>query len=75
MISSAATAFVLDFNMTICMLTYSFYEGDTRVMRYAEALAKRGDRVDVIALRRDEQSTEGSCQWCQGLSYSAAFAK
>jgi glycosyltransferase involved in cell wall biosynthesis len=42
--------------MTGCMVTYSFYEGDTRVMRYAEALAARGDQVDVIALRRDGQS-------------------
>jgi glycosyltransferase involved in cell wall biosynthesis/peptidoglycan/xylan/chitin deacetylase (PgdA/CDA1 family) len=36
----------------ICMLTYSIYEVDNRVRRYAEALAKRGDRVDVIALSR-----------------------
>ena len=35
------------------MVTYSFYEGDTRVMRYAEALAERGDEVDVIALGRN----------------------
>ena len=42
--------------MTACMVTYSFYEGDTRVMRYAEALSARGDEVDVIALRRDDQS-------------------
>lgn len=35
------------------MVTYSFYESDGRVMRYAEALAERGDDVDVIALRRD----------------------
>ena len=34
----------------ICMLTYSTYESDNRVRRYAEALAKRGDRVDVIAI-------------------------
>ena len=40
--------------MKVCMVTYSFYEGDTRVMRYAEALAERGDEVDVIALGRDE---------------------
>jgi glycosyltransferase involved in cell wall biosynthesis/peptidoglycan/xylan/chitin deacetylase (PgdA/CDA1 family) len=33
-----------------CMLVYSFYESDNRVMRYAEALVKRGDLVDVIAL-------------------------
>jgi len=32
------------------MIAYSFYENDNRVMRYAEALARRGDQVDVIAL-------------------------
>ncbi|HVU26878.1 MAG TPA: glycosyltransferase, partial [Verrucomicrobiae bacterium] len=36
------------------MLAYSFYESDNRVMRYAKALAVRGDRVDVIALGCDE---------------------
>lgn len=40
----------------ICMVTYSFYESDNRVMRYAEALAARGDSVDVLALRgRNDQ--------------------
>ncbi len=34
----------------ICMLTHSIYETDNRVRRYAEALAKRGDQVDVIAI-------------------------
>ena len=34
----------------ICMLAYTFYETDNRVIRYAESLAKRGDRVDVISL-------------------------
>lgn len=37
------------------MLAYTFYEGDNRVMRYAETLAKRGDHVDVIALRQRGQ--------------------
>jgi glycosyltransferase involved in cell wall biosynthesis len=37
----------------ICMVVYAFYENDTRVMQYADALVGRGDRVDVIALRRD----------------------
>ena len=37
--------------MHVCMLVYSFYESDNRVRRYAEALARRGDRVDVIALQ------------------------
>ncbi|HTD67339.1 MAG TPA: glycosyltransferase [Candidatus Limnocylindria bacterium] len=35
----------------ICMLSYSAYESDNRVMRYAEALAARGDTVDVLALQ------------------------
>jgi glycosyltransferase involved in cell wall biosynthesis len=34
----------------ICMVTHSVYDGDNRVRRYAEALAKSGDLVDVIAL-------------------------
>ena len=38
-----------------CMLSYSFYESDNRVMRYAEALTKRGDDVDVISLREKGQ--------------------
>ena len=44
--------------MRVCMLSYSFYEVDNRVMRYAEALAKRGDHVEVISLRRDGRSAE-----------------
>lgn len=39
--------------MRICMITYSFYESDNRILRYATALAQRGDSVDVLALRRD----------------------
>ncbi|MEN6321050.1 MAG: glycosyltransferase [Syntrophaceae bacterium] len=38
----------------ICMLVYSFYESDNRVMRYAETLTRRGDHVDVIALRKED---------------------
>lgn len=37
------------------MVAYSFYESDNRVRRYAETLVRRGDQVDVIALRRDRQ--------------------
>ncbi len=37
------------------MVAYTFYEADNRVRRYAETLAKRGDEVDAIALRRDGQ--------------------
>src|SRR5258708_11222027 len=39
--------------MRVCMLAYSFYEIDTRIMQYATALAERGDTVDVLALRRE----------------------
>jgi len=39
--------------MRVCMLAYSFYETDARVKQYANALAQRGDSVDVIALRHD----------------------
>ncbi len=39
--------------MRACVLAYTFYEADGRVIRYAEALAERGDRVDVVALRRN----------------------
>jgi glycosyltransferase involved in cell wall biosynthesis len=36
----------------ICMVTHSYFLSDARVSRYAEALANRGDHVDVLALRR-----------------------
>lgn len=35
----------------VCMITHSSYETDNRVTRYAEALAARGDHVDVFSLR------------------------
>lgn len=41
-----------------CMLAYTFYETDGRVMRYAEALAKEGVIVEAIVLRRDGQPEE-----------------
>jgi glycosyltransferase involved in cell wall biosynthesis len=43
--------------LRVGMLTYSFYESDGRVRRYAETLARRGDRVDVISLRNEKQSS------------------
>jgi glycosyltransferase involved in cell wall biosynthesis len=33
----------------ICMLAYSHYESDSRIVRYAKTLAQRGDHVDVVA--------------------------
>jgi glycosyltransferase involved in cell wall biosynthesis len=41
--------------MKVCMVAYSFYEKDNRVRRYAETLVKRGDQVDVLSLRSEEQ--------------------
>lgn len=42
----------------VCMLAYTFYESDGRVMRYAEALAQEGAQVDAIVLRRPGQAHE-----------------
>jgi len=36
--------------MRVCMVAYSFYESDSRIIQYARALRRRGDSVDVIAL-------------------------
>lgn len=36
----------------VCMVAYSFYKTDNRVNRYSEALAERGDIVDVLGLKR-----------------------
>jgi len=41
--------------MHVCMIAYTFYEEDNRVMRYSEALAGRGDKVDVIAASKPGQ--------------------
>ena len=38
------------------MLAYTFYESDNRVMRYAETLAARGDHVDVLSLRQNDDA-------------------
>ena len=40
------------------MLTHSIYESDNRVMRYAEALAERGDEVDVLCVKRDRNQPD-----------------
>ncbi len=44
--------------LRIGMVSYSFYENDNRVMRYAETLAKRGDYVEVFALQREGSPLE-----------------
>ena len=50
----------------VCMVAYTFYESDNRVRRYAEALAKRGDQVDSLALS-DGNSPLGSAE-LQGVT-------
>jgi glycosyltransferase involved in cell wall biosynthesis len=45
--------------LAVCMPTYSFYETDNRVRRYAETLAQAGNHVHVISLRRPGQAKEG----------------
>ncbi len=44
--------------LRVAMVSYSFYETDNRVLRYAETLAKRGDHVDVFSLRGEGKSHE-----------------
>ncbi len=39
--------------MRVCMVAYSFYESDSRIIQYAQALVRRGDAVDIIALSHD----------------------
>lgn len=46
--------------MRACMVTYSVYDGDSRVRRYAETLVKRGYHVDAVALWRGGQPQENS---------------
>ena len=42
--------------MRVCMLAYAFYDDNARIQQYATALTKRGDTVDVFALRRKGQA-------------------
>ena len=39
--------------MRVCMVAYSFYESDSRIIQYARALIDRGDSVEIIALSHD----------------------
>jgi glycosyltransferase involved in cell wall biosynthesis len=39
--------------LNVCMITYSFFESDTRVLQYTSALTARGDVVDVLSLQRE----------------------
>lgn len=49
-------------SLRICMVAYTFYESDNRVMRYAETLAKQGHQVEVFVLQQgDDPSDELLC--------------
>jgi glycosyltransferase involved in cell wall biosynthesis len=50
--------------MKVCHVVYAFYETDTRVRMYAEALSERGDHVDVISLRKEGQAR---CEVVEGV--------
>jgi glycosyltransferase involved in cell wall biosynthesis len=53
--STIATPSLVPFEAKrVCMLTYSDFQSDARVSRYAEALAERGDQVDVLGLGRSQ---------------------
>jgi len=41
------------------MVSYSEYESDSRVRRYAELLIKQGYRVDILSIRQKGQEPEG----------------
>lgn len=46
--------------LNVAMISYSFYESDARVARYAETLARRGDHVDIFSLRQEGQENFGT---------------
>jgi len=39
-------------SLRVCMVAYSFYDYDNRVIRYAETLQREGHHVDVVSLRK-----------------------
>jgi glycosyltransferase involved in cell wall biosynthesis len=51
--------------LKVAMLTYSFYESDPRVRRYAETLVKTGNSVDVISLGHEGQE---ACSEVNGVT-------
>jgi glycosyltransferase involved in cell wall biosynthesis len=40
--------------MNVCMIAYSVYDSDNRILRYAQTLQREGHNVDVIALSINE---------------------
>lgn len=54
----------------ICMITFSPYPVDVRVRREAEALVDRGDSVDVLCLREDNQPKAESVNGVRAIRLS-----
>jgi hypothetical protein len=50
--------------MRVCMLVYNYFESDARVRHYAESLVKRGEQVDVIALKEPGQENHSIFHGC-----------
>jgi glycosyltransferase involved in cell wall biosynthesis len=46
--------------MRACMVSYSMYDSDNRVRRYAETLVRHGFRVDALSLRREGQAVHNN---------------
>jgi glycosyltransferase involved in cell wall biosynthesis len=46
--------------MRACMVSYSMYDSDNRVRRYAETLVKHGYHVDALSLRRGGQAVSNN---------------
>ncbi len=47
------------------MLAYSHYTRDNRIIRYAESLARRGEQVEVLSLRRAVE--DPTVEWINGV--------
>jgi glycosyltransferase involved in cell wall biosynthesis len=63
--ASVRPAYEIRERKRVCILTYSFYEQDSRVYRYAHALAERGDEVTVFSLRSSpDQAAEEVIDGC-----------
>jgi glycosyltransferase involved in cell wall biosynthesis len=43
--------------MRICMIAYTFYESDSRVIMYSKALAEKGAHVDILCLKHTNKKT------------------
>lgn len=39
----------------VCMLAYTHYDSDSRVVQYAQSLVRRGDHVDAVVLKTDKR--------------------